>query len=378
MRNSRAMNDLDVDLRQVMIEATNRHSRTPSVSFDIYREARYKDLDRLAAARRSVYLDINYWWSILRPNHPRSLKGSAKLREILRSGVGSGRFFCPVSWAVFVELMKYRDEQGRIALANLMDELSIGIGIRNPFDIAQIEYLKFFAHFVPRLSGYIDRVWAPIGHIVHEVYPYQDEWPHEIMEQGRKVMCDVHWAKKMRHLAKRTLPEFQRTAAQKINDARQVHHRGNRTFDQLFVDELGGVLEDVVPHIDQILSQMEHARFKPEEIEVIKRQRTAAVERFRQAAVEPRDNAVPSRRISAALHAAKRLDDDNPFKENDLDDFRHASIALGYCDFFLCDRSLAVVLANPNVRKVIPLGCTAISDCEAAINILDSKQRGRS
>ena len=365
------MNGLDNELTKVMMEATKRHARSPDVSFDAYRQARYITLNRFVSGRRTVYLDMTFWISLRNPAEARKPAESADLLDILRSGVKSGQLLCPVSYAVFVELMKQKQVgDGRKSLARLMDELSMGIGLRNPFDIARIEYLRFFSKYVPRLADYVDDVWAPIGHLVHEVYPYQDEWPHEFMEQGRKVVCDVDFARKMEHLVKTDLPELPRTAAETINNARKVHLRGNKTFVQLFADELGGALEEVHSHLDDILERMTYAGFKSREIEVIERQRGVAANDLRQAAIGSDSDAVPSQRIYAALHAEMRLDDKRSFKPNDLDDFQHASVAVAYCDLFLCDGPLAHLLTNSRVQKVIPKRCRVISEFESAISCI--------
>jgi hypothetical protein len=251
-----------------------------------------------------------------------------------------------------------------------MDELSMGVGLRNRFDVARIEYLRFFSKHVPRLADYIDDVWAPIGHLVHEVYPYQDEWPHELMEQARKVTCDMDFARKMEDLAETDLPELPGTAAETINNARTLHFRGKRTFIQLFVDELDGTLEEVDSHLEDILKRMTYAGFECSEIEVIKRQRGVAASDLRQAAIGSDSDAIPSQRISAALHAEMRLDDKRRFKPNDLDDFQHASVAVAYCDLFLCDGPLAHLLTNSRVQKVIPKRCRVVSEFESAISCI--------
>lgn len=291
------MNQLAEDLQTVLRESSDHHSKTPHVSFAAYREAKYKLFDRFVEARRLVYLDMNFWISLRDPIEASKPAETTELLDLLRTGVESGRILCPVSYAVFVELMKQKQVgDRRIVLARLMDELSMGVGIRNPFDIARIEYLKFFRQYVPRLAAYIDNAWAPIGHLIHEVYPYQDGLPHDLMEQGRKVMCDMDFARKMEHLAQTDPPAFPRTAAETINAAREIHLRGNKTFAQLFADELIGAVEDVLLYVDEIKSNMADARFDAKEIVLIEQQRPIVVNALRRAASDSaNDHAAPVR-----------------------------------------------------------------------------------
>ena len=369
------MAELDDELRKAMMEATARHARFPEVSFDAYRQARYEALKAFVSTRRTVYLDLNFWISLRNPSKAKKPKESADLLDILRNGVKAGRLLCPVSYAVFVELMKQKQSgDGRVTLARLMDDLSMGVGLRNSFDTARIEYLRFFSQHVPRLAKYIDSVWAPIGHLTHEVYPYQDELPHEFMERSRKVMCDVIWARKMEHLAKRDLPEYSGAAAERINSALKLNPRGNKPFSRLFSDELEGIIEQVHPYIEEVLQQMASAGFNSTEIEVMEKQRTTAANNIRRVATHSDGNTVPSQRIYAALHAAMRLNPDRLYDANDPEDFEHASVAVGYCDLFLTDKRLSVLLSDSNVKKVIPSRCKVFgfSDFESANTYISS------
>src|SRR5439155_1283888 len=87
----------------------------------------------------------------------------------------------------------------RHAAAESVDELSVGIGIRNGFDTAEIEFCEFFRRNLPalRVIPYrVETVWCPVGQMVVEKYPYDDELPADLMERCRKVMLDVMWEKR--------------------------------------------------------------------------------------------------------------------------------------------------------------------------------------
>jgi len=50
-----------------------------------------------------------------------------------------------------VELMRINPLNLRLRQAKIMDELSVGIGIRNGSDIAEIEFCEFFGRNRPAL-----------------------------------------------------------------------------------------------------------------------------------------------------------------------------------------------------------------------------------
>ena len=187
------MDELDPSLEQALAEADERHSREPDMSFAEYRNRKYQELARFVTQRKPVYLDMNFWIWIRNPSETKKPAAAQRLLALLRDGVKDARFLCPVSYAVFLELMKQPPER-RLTQARIMDELSQGIGIRNRFDTAEIEYLQFFARHLPLPKGAkIDPVWAPVGHLIGEKYNH-DVFPHAVMERGRKVMLDVTWA----------------------------------------------------------------------------------------------------------------------------------------------------------------------------------------
>ncbi len=352
-----------------------KHARTASESFVAYRRKRFQELENFVTARRKVYLDLKFWIGLRTPSEAPKPNAFQQLGELLSDGVKDGRLLCPVSYAVFLELMKQYPMEQRLAQARLMDQLSEGIGIRNPFDTAEIEYLRLLARHNATLKDMpIDPVWVPVGHLIHEVYPENDSLPDDLMERYRKVSLDVDWETRMEHLAKRMegMPVRSATTAERINMERQANLRGNKSFDKLFSDELDGILDVMSPHIENSLKYA--AAFVG--IEAIgepmdERERREWIKVIRESVRRDADGQImPSERISAALNAAIRLDDKHLFEQNDLDDIGHSSVAAAYCDVFLTERKFTHILRLPAVQNVIPRGCSVIGDIDEAISVL--------
>ena len=122
------------------------------------------------------------------------------------------------------------------------------------------------------------------------------------------------------------------------------------------------------PELRKIMQMADekHARTPTESFDDYRWKRLQELESF----VVARRKVMPSQRISAALYAAMRLDDRHPFDDNDPDDIEHSSVATAYCDVFLTERKFASILCLPTVQKVIPRGCTVISDIDQAISVL--------
>lgn len=271
--------------------------------------------------------------------------------------------------------MKQNPEERRGAQAAIMDELSLGIGLRNPFDSAELEYLTFFARHcsaTKHMRVWVDPPWAPIGHMIVEAYPVAPEIPPQMMEECKKFMLEAKWMLKMMDYAllAEKMPVRPPTTAHRINQERKSFPRAGKTFEQLFADELHGCLDAMQSHIQNalrafgVLCGVEGA-----ESEAIDgKEMRVWINLFRETILRNLDaEALPSQRIEAALHAAIRMDDARLLKQNDLDDIAHSSVAAGYCDLFLTEDSFADLLRRKYVQSVIPKQCTVVSKIEEAI-----------
>jgi hypothetical protein len=62
------------------------------------------------------------------------------------------------------------------------------------------------------------------------------------------------------------------------------------------------------------------------------------------------------------------MDDQRPFRENDLDDIAHSAVAVSYSDLFLTERSFAELLNRPALQAVIgPIRCRVLSNISEAL-----------
>ena len=365
------MNSFDPELQEVMIESEDRHMRSPEITFVNYRSRKDEELRTFLKPRRTLYLDMNFWISIRSPQESRNPSKSQEFLEVIRAGISQKRFVCPVSYSVLVELAKQKGNKA-LAQADLMDELSLGIGIRNPFDVARLEYLNFFAPHVPAAkNATIHSVFAPIGLLIGELYPDEKGLPEHMANRMLKVMFDVYSEIRLRHLVKNGIPDFLCTAAEKINQERKAYPRANKPFARLFAEELDGLLDGMKHEIECAVKQL--ALLSGDNVGPTPEALRATVNLLREVVTrELCKKAIPSQRIRAALHASIRMDDKRPIKANDIDDFGHASVAVAYCDAFFCDGPLGHLLLNPQVQNVIPHQCAVETNVEKAIKVLSS------
>jgi hypothetical protein len=373
---SEVLPELDERTRQIMEQSDSRHAAAENVSFEAYRRGRYDELNIWVQARKAVYLDMKYWIWLRDPDRSPFPAEAKALLAALEHGVETRRLFCPVSYSVFLELMRIRPIDLRLRQAKLMDELSERVAIRNGFDMAEIEFCEFFGRNFPALRAIpyrVESVWCPVGQMVVEKYPYHEDFPADVMERCRKVMLDVMWDKRMTdYAALEGLPEHPRDTAARVNVERQSYPRGQQSFSELFAAELNGALDAMYPRIEeQLVSVAGIFGIRPssQERAGVGAYRHVMINLFREAVTRGFDaKAIPSSRVRSALHASIRMDDLRPFRENDLEDIAHSSVAISYSDLFLTERSFGELLNRSAVQSVIaPTKCRVVSNTSEAL-----------
>lgn len=372
------MPELDQRSRRIMEESDRRHAATGTLTFEAYRRSRYDELNKWVRTRKAVYLDMKYWIWLRDPDVSPFPAETKALRAALTHGVKTGGIFCPVSYSAFVELMRINPISLRLRQAEVMDELCLGVAIRNGFDMAEIEFCEFFGRNLPALRAIpyrVESVWCPVGQMVVEKYPYH-EFPADIMERCRKVMLDVMWEKKMTdYAALEDMPEQPRDTATRVNAERQSYPRGGQSFRELFASELNGALDVMSPRIEeQLVSIAAIFGIHPsaEERAGMGAYRHVLINLFREAVTRGLDaKAIPSLRVRSALHAAIRMDDRRPFRENDLEDIAHSSVAVSYSDVLLTERSFSELLNRSAIQSVIaPTKCRVVSNVSEALAVV--------
>ncbi|EJC3510817.1 hypothetical protein MYX42_004021, partial [Escherichia coli] len=75
--------------------------------------------------------------------------------------------------------------------------------------------------------------------------------------------------------------------------------------------------------------------------------------------------------IGASCHAAVRWDQKRQLNGNDLLDFHHAEAALGYCDLFLTEKPLKVLVSQEHLGLRELFSCSVESSASEGLKILN-------
>ena len=344
-------------------------------SFNEYRKERYDALQSFVASRRKIYLDTKFWVWLREPAASPDPAATSALLKQLQQGVAEGHLCCPVSYPIFLETAKIFPLARRKQHAATEEALCAGVALRNPFDVFELETLDFFIRNSPHLRNLPlrrDTVWCPVGHMLGEKYPFHPTLDGRAQDAAQKFMLDAMWEITLGDLVMHDIPRPSADTAQRINAERTIYPRADKSFQQLLKEELHGALEALVPHMMNAMRDLASVfgiaansgdltpeNFRP----VINLIRESVIQRLDRAAI-------PSLRVRSALHAALRLDDQRPFRENDLPDIDHSAVAVSYCDVFLTERSFGDLLRRPFIKDISLSQCAIACDPEEALALL--------
>ncbi|MFA5170248.1 MAG: hypothetical protein WC426_01685 [Sulfuriferula sp.] len=351
------------------------HAATPEISVREYVNGLVTELGDSIAGRHKLYLDTRYWIHLRdaamgRPTHPQH-------REILdriRSLVSTGAAICPVSDVAWLELFKQTDPKTRVATADLLDELSLGIAIMTEQERVIAEIEQFITH--PDITGPVpilqDRVWTKAGYILGITVPTVNDLSKEYNLLMQKASVDLFWQITHREMIETAgeLPPMSESiekSAARITASMQRYSHEIRSIQQAFAAESAGALSVFKDEIGGLV--VRHFRnttgdcspvLKEQKDEAARNTLTMLVNAFR---LRPKIMAqrMPSIYANAMCHAAVRMDKSRKLNGHDLLDIHHASSGIPYHDAVFTENPLRVLVTAGNIALDKTYTCTVLA-----------------
>ncbi|KAK42451.1 MULTISPECIES: hypothetical protein [Burkholderiaceae] len=355
------------------------------MSIEQHIRSRQIELGRKICPRRKIYLDARFW--IFMRDAALGVRcdtASQALLAHLRRGVTEGSLLCPISSAMFLELMKQPYSPGRrVGTARVIDELSMGIGLIEPHTVLGTEIYTFLLKGKGGIELFPieELMWTKVANILGPSIPTLAGRPLDEELAIQKAFHDYLWNLSLNEMVeifgdKPFGPnDFVELAAQ-TNDMNALHKGELGSFAQTYDIELRGSIElagEVTADIMHELAEKQAARSlsrTPEE-------RATSVNVCRNALYlafeKPETRRIlRSIHIGASLHAAIRWDKSRKFKPNDYYDFQHAVAALSYCDAFLTEGPLHTLVRQPHTNLESINGCRVFSDIGVAADFVET------
>ncbi|MBY3386305.1 hypothetical protein [Rhizobium laguerreae] len=346
-------------------------------------ESKRVELGASLESKRAVYLDTKFWILLRDTSLSRSLDDTTRLLELLRTGRREELLFCPIEENVLVEILKQSDASSRNATADLIDELSGGVALMPGDSRVETE----LAHLVHKYSGNpkpqpIQRyMWTRLTYVLGTTIPNLSSINPSIDPSFelamQKSFFDYAWsmplAKLLREQPHPLAHDLEGVAA-KINQGNALHAGELRNFAQTYSAEVRGLVDLVAESANDIVFSVARQQgvdlAKPTEEE-----RRTAINQFKNlfAIVLEKAKARNDLRtvhILASLFASVRWNKGQKMEGNHIYDFQHAAAALGYCDVFLTERSLATMVSQKHLALETINGCEVHWQPKAAVNCI--------
>ena len=343
------------------VDTFDKHRNNPDVSLGEYTKKKRHQLCEEISSRKKIYLDTKYWIYIRDVELGRS--NDKILSEILgelRNLVKNKIAICPISDEIFYELLLQTDPTTLNQTVKLIDEFSQGVAILSSEERVMYEILYFFNSFYvgnEQMQPQEETVWSKVSYIYGLTHPTNEIWgAEELVIQ--KAFFDQMWSLSLADVTNtmgmENIIKWPRhnDITEKLTKEKVQHSHENKSFKELYLSELAGVLD---VYRDLILEGFEYFYMQKTGNKVSHEERQSSEGRkvvnviYNLFKLEKLGTFFPSFIVESGLHASVRNDLPRKYKKNDLSDFRHAKTALPYFDAFFTERSLKNMVCTNNV-----------------------------
>lgn len=362
-------------MKQEIEESLARHAASPEVSAGEYAQQLMTELGDSVATRHKFYLDTRYWIHLRdaamgRPTHHQHGEILVRVRALVADGLA----VCPVSDVAWIELFKQVDPASRLATADLLDELSLGVALMTEKERVVAEIGYFLTHTTDKGLPPIrkNRVWIKAGYVMGLIVPVIDQFSPEQNRLAQKASIDAFWRVTHRELASggSSLSDQEdrwKEAAARITAESQKHAHEIRSYQQAFADEISGALRVFKGEIRE-LAILRYRRITGdqgpvpvEQAEKAAGQLVALLSTAFKLRREIMAQHIPSLYAFAMCHAAVRWDKFRRFNSHDLLDFHHASSGIPYHDAVFTEKPLRVLVTAGNTALDKTFSCRVMS-----------------
>ena len=347
---------------------------------NIYRYLNEKNLNTSNEVNKKtkIYLDTKYWIEIC--DVLRGVKKNEDIQKIylyLREGVQDNKLICPISQPIFKEVLKQNDEESLKQTLKIMDELSHSIIICHDKTIFTLELYNFF---YDNLQIEIDRTlsknfWckSPVHMYGIKIRYFQNLTNEENFLRQKNYFDKVEKYTFLNYIAKLSMDDLKMYRDSKIDtnwfeQNKQKNINEYNTFDKLYMAEIFGTINDwykndikeIFNKVVSNISEKEKKSFTNENIsdEIYKHFKQKKMNLY-----------LPSLDIGSMLHAKFVWNKTQKYKQGDMDDIRHAIIALPYYNYFFTEKSLHNMIKECNYDE--KYSCVVASKNKQIIDILE-------
>lgn len=345
------------------------HKENPEITPSEYLHILHLRLRKEIETQHVIYIDICHWvkmrhWIL---DHPNKTPVYRSILETLRQLRAKQRIICPISFPLFVELMRQSDTRTREATARLMDELSDGICLQKPRDLIRTEIQQQITRsmFGDRALDLMEWVWTKAGWIAGERLPVSEAFSLKDNEYLQKTFVDLMWETKLEDVIdgidQKRFPHMDGEAlASAYNTDATFYHEKKMSFAEVLAYEKAHLFRLMVKQPFDEIAMEYHSRY-PDQV--------AKLLTEKESHQKPSPLVLPFMQIVAGINAIFIMSRE-AFSPNDLADAEHAALALPYCDTFFCDSPLSHKLNAKPLRLNQAYGTNVVGAPTAFLKVI--------
>jgi len=326
---------------KVLRESLAYNRQHPEISPETHLRQKHLGLLKALEERTLIYLDTCHWINLLHTllKNTKALPVYQDIFHLINNLAINNRVLCPVSFPLFLEMMKQKDETTRLATARLMDCLSAGVCFQHPYLIQRLELRQIMLRGILRdkAPDLRDQVWTKVGFIAGEMLPFPKGFSEEDKIFLQKLSIDGMWETPLDHFAEHALPELSTIHQQKLASATNTDAEWYRTnkipFEEALAREKAFSLRSLRKDFEEIAKEI--FEDYPQHRDTSKLPQPSAS--------DASPWVLPSSQVLASINAAL-ITSTKKFSANDILDFQHAALAVPYCDALFCDGPMAHIL----------------------------------
>jgi hypothetical protein len=178
--------------QQDIEQSIAKHQNQSDVRHSIYRREKHLALQKELQDRTLIYLDTNHWVNLRHVilNRSEEKSGYREILGLLKGLIEQRRILCPVSYPLFLELMKQSDEVTRLATAHLMDFYSEGVCILDASELNRMELRRLILRLVhgEKMPDWDEWIWSKCGYLFNEDSFVNEAIPEDVPKEIKYLL----------------------------------------------------------------------------------------------------------------------------------------------------------------------------------------------
>jgi hypothetical protein len=347
---------------------------------DEYYKNKTIELENELGKYKKIYLDTRFWLNFRDVSMSRNTNSKlCEIYSLMQENIAKKKILCPISYDIFIEVMKQEDEETRYKTIELIDEFSLGVTLVPEHERIKNELLRLILNHTKQKYN-VTSVWTKVVHILSPMIPEPSYlFPDKEKQKIKKLWIDYSWKISLMEMFKKTdlmnraKMSIKNDISKKLNEEKIEHFDGS-SFEKIYMAEISGILttiEELYSPIENVLTDLYISQYggEPNSEDDFNMQlmNNLIYNLFEHNKI---NISLPSIDIMAGLHTTIRMDKRRKYDPNDFHDFSHARSALPYFDYFFTEGGLAHLVKQKNLNYDVKYSCKVASSYNEILELL--------